>query len=260
MGFMANVRFGIRLGNLRLVLEAIKQIENWPDYFLDFLSLRRNGLIIYRMKNGLKYAARAGTSDRAVITTVHLADDYGINKISFPPDAVVIDIGSHIGIVSSFIANKVKQVFSYEPVPENYRMLLKNLELNGLSGKVRAFNSAVSGRNGKLRIFLSKDMTCSHSAYGNGKESIEVPAVSLKDVFDSNGIKECELLKIDAEGSEYEMLYGLPQSYFKGIRRISIEYHAIGGEGHDPESLMRFLEILGYRVRRWSIYLFAERV
>ena len=38
-------------------------------------------------------------------------------------------------------------------------------------------------------------------------------------------IKRCDLLKLDCEGSEYEIIESLPKNYFDKIEKMIIEYH-----------------------------------
>ena len=55
--------------------------------------------------------------------------------------------------------------------------------------------------------------------------SIQVDSITLQKIFDLNNIKKCNLLKLDCEGSEYEIIDSLPNSYFSMIDKMIIEYH-----------------------------------
>ncbi len=259
MGLITNIRFGLRFKNLYLILEAIKKIKNWEDYFLDFCSLTKKDYIIYHMKNGMKYFVRAKTTDRGIVSTVHLGDEYKIDQLNLSKDSVIIDIGAQIGVFSTYISHKVGKIFAYEPEIENYNLLLKNIEINNLKGKIRAVNCGVSDKKEKLKIYISKNNTGGHSIYGKGNNYIVVPAITLKDIFDRNNIDKCDLLKMDVEGSEYKILYGLPKNYFRKIKRIRLEYHDIDKERENHNFLMDFLEKKGYDVVCRKGYLFAKR-
>src|SRR6266508_6011309 len=52
-----------------------------------------------------------------------------------------------------------------------------------------------------------------------------VKAVSLKDIFDAHAVEQCDFLKLDCEGAEYDILFSLAVDYFRRIKRIAMEYH-----------------------------------
>ena len=66
------------------------------------------------------------------------------------PYTNIIDIGGHIGYfavyINQFCPNA--RVFSFEPEPSNYEMLVKNIKINRLEGKVIPSNSAISDTDG----------------------------------------------------------------------------------------------------------------
>ena len=60
-------------------------------------------------------------------------------------------------------------------------------------------------------------------------------------IFDNNNITNCDFLKLDCEGSEYEIIKNLPTEYFKKIKKMIIEYHM--ADTH-PELLTELMEVL----------------
>lgn len=264
MGIKENISWGLRVKNLYLITKPIQKIKNWHAYYLDFFCLIRKPKLIYHMRNGLKILVRSGTADRGIITSVLLADEYLLDQTKLESNSVVIDIGAQIGVFSIFAASKSKRVYSFEPVPENYRLLLENIKINNFDRKIKAFNYAVSNEKKNLRLFLNENNTGEHSVYFKTKKYLDVPAVPLKDIFDEHNINICDLLKIDTEGSEYEILYGLPKDYFKRIKRIYVEYHDINGVDTSGAStkynhieLKKYLEKNGYKVTDKNDYLYC---
>lgn len=252
MNLISKIKYCFKLRDLYLVKEVIKKNVNWLSFFLDFFSLTRGNFIIFQMRNGLKYMVRARTWDRGVITRIHLADEYSLSQLSLPKDSTIIDIGAHIGIFSIFISKNVNQVFSFEPIPENYSLFKKNIQLNMLEGKIHAFNLAISDIRGKINISLSPINTAGHSEYEDNKNHITVNAITLKDVFNNNNIKKCDLLKIDTEGAEYKILYSLTSDYFKIIKIIVFEYHNINSNNNsfNFNSLISFLNEHNFKVSK----------
>jgi FkbM family methyltransferase len=260
--FLIKMKYCFKIKDLYLAWEAMKKIINWPEYFLDFFSLSMGKFTVFKMCDSLKYLVRAKTWDRGIITRIHLADEYNINELFLPSDSVVIDIGAHIGIFSVYISKKACRVFAYEPIPENYYLLKQNIKLNNLEKKVNIFNLAVSDRKEKLKIYLSEFNTAGHSEYKNNNSYVEVEAISLKDILDFNNFYNCDLLKIDVEGAEYKILFGLPKEYFKRIKCIRLEHHKIesGIDNYNLFSLKNLLEKNGFNVIIDDHILFADKI
>jgi Methyltransferase FkbM domain len=70
-----------------------------------------------------------------------------------------------------------------------------------------------------------------------------IPSAALDAVFDALGIENCKLLKIDCEGSEYEIL--LASRSLEKVEYLSGEFHfndLLLAQGHTPEGLRRYCE------------------
>ena len=55
-------------------------------------------------------------------------------------------------------------------------------------------------------------------------------------------------MKLDCEGSEYKILDALPESYFKKINKLCLEYHIFNNEKNRLEKLVEKLEKLNFSV------------
>ncbi len=139
-------------------------------------------------------------------------------------------------------------------------MLLKNIKINNLTDVIKPFNYAVFDKKEKIKIYISKHNTGGHSIYCKSNKDIEVFTITLKEIFENNDISKCDLLKIDTEGSEYKILYGLPKNYFTKIKRIHLEYHDINKEKYNHNYLMQFLLKNGFKLIHELGYLFAEHI
>jgi len=248
-----------KIKNMKFIYLAIAKIKNWPEYFLDLFNLTKKKTIIYKMRNGTKVEVRAKTTDRGIVTSVMLLDEYKIEKTRFSKNATIIDIGGQIGVFSIFASKKASKVYVFEPTEKNFQMLKNNIKINKLQNKISAFKYAVSDKKKAIKIYLSEDNTGGHSAYGNGKYE-KVEAVSLESVFEKNKIEKCELLKLDAEGSEYDILYSLPPKYFARIIHIYMEYHDIDNKSKNHKALIKFLKNLGYEIEYDAGLLYASRI
>lgn len=80
-------------------------------------------------------------------------------------------------------------------------------------------------------------------------DGIPIECVSLDDVFEQKQIEKCDLLKLDCEGSEYEILQRCRPETLNHVRRIVGEYHESSCSAEQSgESLQRLLECRGFVV------------
>src|SRR5579862_5635119 len=64
---------------------------------------------------------------------------------TFRPDDLFLDIGANIGLYSLYAAiSRGVQVIAFEPESQNYALLNKNIFLNQMDGKVKAYPIALS--------------------------------------------------------------------------------------------------------------------
>jgi len=183
---------------------------------------------------------------------------------------VVMDIGGGIGDFSVFAAHNfaANNVYAFEPYPGSFGLLVGNLKRNQITN-VEAFQEAIWSGGGKLSLDTSTDEPVQFISreVGNGTadSTINVLCSSLQETMDRLGIQHCDLLKIDAEGAEYAILFNTPAAIYEKIDRIVMEYHdAITQYTH--ADLVYFLQVKGYRVNAVENaahselgYLYAER-
>ena len=161
--------------------------------------------------------------------------EYDIVGQDFKPGMTVIDIGANQGFFTLYAASKGARVISFEPSKTNFAMLSRNVEQNGLNASVKCFDCAVSGASGTTTIFeglsssgrfLSTTASIRDSNRGGADvRSAVTNTVTLDEVFQNNGIEFCDLLKLDCEGSEYDIIPTISSETFRRIRNISMEYH-----------------------------------
>lgn len=229
---------------IKLSIRAISVIDNWWDYFLDYLGLK-NKEVIYKIK-GKKIETRAKTIDKSIFTEVVLEELYFPKWLKLKENPLIIDIGSHIGLFS--IASELKfknpQIYAIEPNKENFEILCKQISAN--NSNIKAFKLALADKIGKMKLYSGE-----HSARGSlireeGENFEIVDTMSLKEFFEKNKINKCDLMKIDIEGGEYEVFYSTPKEIFEKIKRIFLELHKIPGES--KEELMDFLRKNGFKL------------
>jgi FkbM family methyltransferase len=185
----------------------------------------------------------------------------------FKGKKVVVDIGAHIGVFSLIAAhNGATSIYSYEPLNENFLMIKDNIYINKFNRKMHAFNMAVSGRAGKVRLNLfgsPAGASLTNKPFKEKEGHIMVEAVTLRGIMDYHVFKKIDLLKIDAEGAEFDMLIKTPRKYFESIGTIFVEC-ANWVDAKRPQKIRSFLERMGYAITdeyvdRRDTLIIAER-
>jgi FkbM family methyltransferase len=172
-------------------------------------------------------------------------DAYDFESIGFRPGDVVIDIGGNIGMVSILLAKKYPflRIYAFEPVRQSFENFLRNLEMNEIPpGTVVVENMAVTkdSRDVSVRLNYVNLGASKVSSGGINPEEDVVPSVTLQQIVERNGIGKIKLLKIDCEGSEYEIIHSIPPEIFSNIEYLSGEFHPFkydGNSEYTPENL-----------------------
>lgn len=122
---------------------------------------------------------------------------------------VFIDVGANIGyysVLAGKIIGENGQVISIEPIPGTAKVLNYNIKLNNLKN-VRIIQRAIWRNNQMLTMYIPKNFFGMASIY-KPTGAIDVLAVKGVTLDTIPGISKTDLLKIDAEGSEYQILKG----------------------------------------------------
>lgn len=160
------------------------------------------------------FQLRHGTQDKDVFDGVILYNQYRLPD-KFPENYIVIDIGANIGAFTvACLLRGAAMVVGFEPGLENFKQLAKNCK--DWPEQVVAFHSAVWRSDGDENLVFSQGGgTAAGACYPDEYEdkpgcSVKVPSIGLDTVLEQvteSGGRRVNLLKIDAEYSEYPILY-----------------------------------------------------
>jgi FkbM family methyltransferase len=165
----------------------------------------------------------------------------------------VLDIGANIGyytLIFSKLVGENGKVFAFEPDPENFTLLEKNIKMNNCSN-VTLVKKAVSNRNGKERLYISEKNKGDHRLYNShdNREYVEVETIRLDDYFKDFG--KIDFIKIDIQGSEGALISGAPILIKKNKNlKILTEYWPLGLRrfGTEPQEYLKFLVKNGFKM------------
>jgi len=178
----------------------------------------------------------------------------GIKK-KIKTNPIIIDIGANVGFFTLFAVSKYQNciIYSFEPIYSNFQQLIKNRDLNRTE-KINCFNKAVCGHGGTVKITFDPTDSFTTSATINNNdteeslESLDVPCLTLSDIFKENHINHCDLLKMDCEGAEYDILYNTSEDVLNKIDQMAIEVHAGKKEKENLSSLKNFLSKSNFKL------------
>jgi FkbM family methyltransferase len=238
-------------------LKLSKHFKNriFFDYMSKLAQLQHKPKVV-ETKEGYKFEV-VTASDYLLIREM-MEDMYG--KIE--KDWYVVDIGAQRGIFTIRAATFAKEVHAYEPFKDSFNALNRNLDLNEITN-VHANMMAVAGKRGTMDLILSKS-SLTHSLYkGIGEPTGEVQkvmVVTLDDVV--REIPRIDFLKVDCEGSEYEMFYNAKPWTIDKIKNFMIELHP--HDKYTNQEFINFLENEGFEVKPVKIggyiHLFGKRI
>lgn len=199
--------------------------------------------------DGLTISCPNAPGARVPVYEVFAEDEYSLDWFGhgLPDDLHVVDIGAHIGCFSTDLARRFPgaTVHCYEPTPSTGAYTVRNVEQNGLADRVTVHRAAVASRAGTL-VMADNGPGSGHNGVlhlgESGATSIEVACESLADAFSASGGR-VDLLKMDAEGAEYDIVLDSDPTLWAGVRRVVMEYHH--SDEHDFDALRTFLETTG---------------
>lgn len=129
------------------------------------------------------------------------------------PGDVFVDVGANIGYFSVLAASIVGDsgaVFAFEPDPDNFRLLQANAILNELPCEITAVEAGLAAETEQGRLFLSEDNLGDHQIYGSGEERRSLPVTLYNGShYLESRLQRLDLLKVDTQGSEYQVMAGL---------------------------------------------------
>lgn len=234
----------------------ITDFSNWPQ-FLRFKSGTADSFS-FKMRNGFQLEVprkMLPPFKESFFDQVYLE---GFPKEKLPVEnPVVIDVGANVGYFGLFVLSRFPKarVFGFEPMPFNF---------NQLSSYQKSYDEfdwavtqrAVADNRDGLTLYSStldsfSTMAGVFAAEGRG-EKIEVETLTLEDVIAENELNQIDLLKLDCEGSEYAIIYGLNDETFGKIQLMSIETHKGDSEKANHKALVDFLKNEGWMLREKS--------
>jgi FkbM family methyltransferase len=169
---------------------------------------------------------------------------------------VIIDIGAHKGFFALYAAlnsSVDSTIICFEPAVVNFSILKKNMEVNQ-KNNVLVVNKGVHAQPGNINLFLfSKANNSIYQDYEqiinkHGVETEPIEVTTLADIIRDFKLDHVDFLKIDCEGSEYDIIFNLDTAILSIIKVISLEFHDLNDSGKCGYALALYLRKKGFSV------------
>ena len=167
----------------------------------------------------------------------------------------VLDVGAYIGIYTLHALAAGCKVYSYEPTPRIFDILLENIGINGFepTKRANAFNLAVSNTEGQTEFSLEGSghgQNNSLYAIHENDKKIEVNTIYLDKHL--SHVDHIDVAKIDVEGAEPLVLMGMREIVAKNPDlRIIMEFAPshLKRAGKDPLEFIQQIHAMDLGIR-----------
>jgi FkbM family methyltransferase len=151
-------------------------------------------------------------------------DEYD-GKIVITEDDVVYDLGANVGVFTMWsLDGNAKQIYSFEPT--NYLIPHLYETFHTHHPRVVIYDKAITGKHETKQFNMGRH-SVGNSLYtdlGN-PDSVDVQCVNIEQFIQENGLEQPTLMKVDIEGSEYEMFDNLTDEFIASVRTWIVEFH-----------------------------------
>ncbi|MCF7834457.1 FkbM family methyltransferase [Candidatus Gracilibacteria bacterium] len=156
--------------------------------------------------------------------------EYGFLDEIIKNSKIIFDIGGHVGYFTEYCLglNQDLLIHFFEPVKDfldeaKNRLRYENIYWN---------NSAIMNKNGFHNFFVNQEKNMQSSIFNqtflNPEGTISKIIIKrLDDYIDDRKFDKIHLVKMDIEGSEFDVIQSLGEKHLDMIENLCIEYHIL---------------------------------
>ena len=239
-----------------------KNIANWQEYIFHKSERKNRSLEFITKPNPIHF--EVPESLYQVFKEIFMEDFYEARKLmaKLPGNPTIVDVGANAGFFNVLLFSKLKtaRVIAYEPLPSNIALFKKTIGRNPAMQNIQLVQAAVTGKTiESIELFTedTEDNTVVSSIFASfnklNQKKISVPAESLTSIFEKNKLEKVDLLKLDCEGSEYDIIYNTDAAILTKVNMMVVEVHQIDEARNNLASLDNYLKSLGYTTRSMPV-------
>lgn len=191
---------------------------------------------------------------------------YDIHFLGFDlTDYLIIDVGAFVGDTALYYAKRGAYVIAVEPLPSNYEVMLRNIELNpDLKPRIMPINVAIGAKDDVIEFSYDSSVDGSAGIYGRGRFKVRVRQMKLSTLIKEiakKGINldsyKIKVLKMDCKGCEYDVINEIDMLRIFDIVKIEYSGYLRDKTYHE---LKKTLEDIGFKCRAWAHNEYALRI
>lgn len=239
-------------------LQLAKNVTNPVDYFMGKGNRYKKPLVFTTKPGRITFQVPA--SIYLVFKEIFMNDVYAIDDLikKIPKNPVIVDIGANVGFFDILMLSKLPEaeIYAYEPLAANVDTLKKIIDSNpSIQQSIALYQYAVTGLP-KEALYLymentedSQVVASVFSAFNaNNTKKISVPCITLTDIIKEHKLENIDILKIDCEGSEYDIIYNTDPELVRKAKIIALEVHDVDTGKNNFPAMKDYLISLGYTI------------
>jgi FkbM family methyltransferase len=239
------------------VVGMLRNVRNFPMYLLHKWGLFKQEPFIIHAANNVSVEVPKRMMHTA--KEVFFTDDYQLKRIAksvlnLSESPIILDVGANVGYMSAFALSvfPLAQVISIEPIPKNLALLKRN-KLRNSTKNWKLIEGVLSDKTGSTKIAFdnSDSYSTSASLHGldHGSHSTTVASWSFKDMMKHVNQTYLHILKLDCEGSEYDILCNLDDIELRSIAFLTMETHEVNDTTANQKALVAWLTSKGWELQ-----------
>lgn len=276
--YLKRVRRLVEIIRERGFMEGIRAISSfigltkaWHKLIIACLKLRSNDNLVMRDVQGNKMyldLSDPGISRELILTGIHEKLATQVMRQEIKEGMTVVDIGANLGyytLLEASIVGEKGQVYALEPVPKNFDILCKNININGFKN-IKSYCIAVSNKSGTAKITLTNASNWGSmleieaeavSDYMKQKmrslarQTIEIETITLDEFLVKETVNRVNLIRMDVEGYEVEVVKGMLKTLKNTPPPLMLFFEIHNKVFDDPEKsigpMLQQLLIFGFK-------------
>jgi FkbM family methyltransferase len=181
-----------------------------------------------------------------------------VKKLESVEHPVFLDVGSHVGLISFYVASRIRSaaIYAFEPSPLQNLMMKYTIYDNKLQEKVYLFDEALGCEEGEPFFYVHSPKDASSDGLVETKQEsftkrIKIKGTTLDSWWEKHGQPHVNVVKINTEGSEFWVLTGGKKmiSSCKPIIYFEMKPHKIEKYPYTAFDILKWFDELGYNVQ-----------
>ena len=162
------------------------------------------------------------------------------------PGMTVIDVGADTGYYTLLFAKRVGRVgrvIAFEPIPSARDILERNISLNHYTNMITVCDFALFSHNASTVLEAPRKFSRINSKKTtNESNGIRIQTRIFDECVPEFNVQRIDIVKIDVEGAELDVLYGMRRSLEEYHPTLLVEVHPnyLEDFGFTPEDLIGF--------------------